>query len=149
WNAEFRSSTGRSAYATTALGESGVDHLQFTICRPQERFVRAWRIGRLQLQPAIIHYQRIGLAQDNGALDDVLQFADIAGPPVSSQCFQRVLSDFPDILASRVAVTPYEILHEQWNVFRSFSQRRNRDWKDIQPVEEILTKGSGRDGGLQ
>jgi hypothetical protein len=55
----------------------------------------------------------------------------------------------PHFLASRVGVTPNEILHEQWNIFRSLSQGRNRDWKDIQPLEEILAKGSGRDGGLQ
>src|SRR5215469_1207769 len=55
----------------------------------------------------------------------------------------------PNVLASRVSVTPNEILHEQWNIFHSFSQGRNRNWKDIQPVEEILAKGSGRDGGLE
>src|SRR5215467_1995503 len=55
----------------------------------------------------------------------------------------------PDIFAGRIGETPNEILHEQWNIFRSFSQRRNRDWKDVQPVEEILAKSSGRDSGLQ
>src|SRR5215471_630266 len=55
----------------------------------------------------------------------------------------------PQVLASRVGVAPNEILYEQWNIFRSLPQRRNLDWEDIQPVEEILAKGSRRDGGLQ
>ena len=46
WNAELRGSSGRSAYAPTALGERGFDHLQIIIRQPRERFVRAWRMGR-------------------------------------------------------------------------------------------------------
>ena len=52
-------------------------------------------------------------------------------------------------LPAAFGVTPNEILHEQWNIFRSLAQRRNRDRKDVQPVEKILAKGSGRDGGRQ
>jgi hypothetical protein len=85
WNAEFRGSSGRPGNAPMALRESGFDHLQFTICQHRERFVGVWRIGRFALWPALIHYEGIAFAQDNGAFDDVLQFADIAGPLVSSR----------------------------------------------------------------
>ena len=46
-------------------------------------------------------------------------------------------------------ITPDEVLHEQWNIFRSLAQRRNGDRKDVQSVEEILAEGPGRDGGRQ
>jgi hypothetical protein len=84
WNAEFRGGSGRSGYVPMALRESGFDHLPFTICQRQERFVWARRIGRFALWPALIHYEGIVFTQNNGALDDVLQFADIAGPLVRS-----------------------------------------------------------------
>src|SRR5258708_5863799 len=54
-----------------------------------------------------------------------------------------------DVLAGSFGEPPDEVLHEQWNIFRSLSQRRNGDWKDIQPVEKILAEGSGSDGGRQ
>src|SRR5258707_10768481 len=54
-----------------------------------------------------------------------------------------------NVLAGPFREAPDEILHEQRNIFRSFTQRRNRDWEDIQPVEKILAESSGSDSGLE
>src|SRR5215831_14044909 len=47
-----------------------------------------------------------------------------------------------NLLAGCVSVTPNEVLHQQRNIFGSLAQRRNRNGKDVQPVEEILAEGS-------
>src|SRR5216684_7371821 len=62
---------------------------------------------------------------------------------------QRALADMTDVLAGSFGEPPDEVLHEQWNIFRSLSQRRNRDWKDVQPVEKILAEDSGGDCSRQ
>ena len=75
WNAELRGGSGRSGYAPMALRESGFDHLPFTICQRQERFVWARRIGRFALWPALIHYEGIVFTQNNGELDDLCRYS--------------------------------------------------------------------------
>src|SRR5262249_15093131 len=68
---------------------------------------------------------------------------------VGAELLQCSLADLSDVLAASFREARDEILYEQRNIFRSLSQRRNRDGKDIQPVEEILAKGPGGDGGGQ
>src|SRR5579862_7337045 len=114
-----------------AFSESGFDQFQFTILQHRERIVWAWRTGRFALQPTVVHYEGIAFTQDNGTFNDVLQLADIAGPAVGSQGLQRVPADMAQVPASGFSVTPDEIFHEQRNIFRSLSQRRNLDWKDV------------------
>ena len=41
------------------------------------------------------------------------------------------LADLSDVLAAPFREPPDEILNEQRDIFRSFAQRRNRDWEDI------------------
>src|SRR6516165_10989257 len=54
-----------------------------------------------------------------------------------------------DVFAGPFGEPPDEVLHEQWNIFRSLAQRRNGDWNDVQPVEKILTEGSSSHGRRQ
>ena len=54
-----------------------------------------------------------------------------------------------DVLAGPFGEPPDEVLHEQWNIFRSLAQRRNGDRNDVQPVEKILTEGSSSHGRRQ
>src|SRR6516225_8618323 len=62
---------------------------------------------------------------------------------VAFQFFQRVLADMTNIFAGRLREPPDKVLDEQRNIFRPLAQRRNRDWKDVQPIEKILAEGSG------
>ncbi len=93
--------------------------------------MRRFKFSRFAFQPALINEEGIRFTEDDCAFHDILQFADIAGPIVRFEEFQRVLADVPDVLASRSSLTRNEILHEQRNILRSLPQRRNRDWKDI------------------
>ena len=54
-----------------------------------------------------------------------------------------------DILAVGVVVLLQEKLHQQWNVFQAFGQRRNADLDGTQPVEKILAKTAGQHFGAQ
>src|SRR5215469_10011318 len=38
-----------------------------------------------------------------------------------------------DVFAGQFGEPPDEVLHEQWNIFRSLAQRRNGDRNDVQP----------------
>src|SRR5262245_30804356 len=55
----------------------------------------------------------------------------------------------PDLLAGAFSEASGEVFHEQWNIFRPLAERRNRDRKYVQPVEKILAKNSGGDGGRE
>ena len=74
--------------------------------------MRRFKSSRFAFQPALINNERVGFREDDCAFHDILQFADIAGPIVRFEEFQRVLADVPDVLASRLGVAPNEILLE-------------------------------------
>src|SRR5215469_3647497 len=52
-------------------------------------------------------------------------------------------------LPSLTSVSINEVGHQQGNIFSSFAQRRHLQGKYIEPVKEVATKGTGRDGALQ
>jgi hypothetical protein len=53
-----------------------------------------------------------------------------------------VLSHFPRAMIDKV-------FDQHRNIFPSFSQRGNLDWKNIEPIKQVTTKGSRSDGRLQ
>src|SRR5260370_2397354 len=62
---------------------------------------------------------------------------------------QAVLLDPSYVLSHIPRATIYEVLNQYGNISPSFSQRGNLDRKNIEPVKQVATKGSGSDGLLQ
>src|SRR5262245_12676024 len=82
WNPELRGCARWSGYPPMALGKGGLDHLEFTICQHRKPFVRRRRTCRFPFQPTLVDFESVSLNQDDCSFDDVLQFADVAGPMI-------------------------------------------------------------------
>src|SRR5258705_12970030 len=80
------------------------------------------------------------LRNDNGALDYVLQFADVAGPRIFDQRRHGLGRDRIDRLTHLPAVLLYEVSHEKRNVLGSLTQGRNAHWKHIETIVQICAE---------
>src|SRR5258708_20954605 len=111
------------------------------------RTVRLVRRGRALAQRGgqIGGADGYALGEEDGALEDVLQLADVAGPRVGGQRGQRVVLDGPDVLLQpRVVLLP-EVLDEERNVLAPLAQGRQEDRHHVEPVEEVLAEPAGGD----
>src|SRR5262245_3426541 len=75
----------------------------------------------------------------------MLQFTYVAGPIVGHELCELSLRDLRCTAAQVLARCPHEARDEQWNVFATISQRRNRDREHAQPIEDIEPKVPGID----
>jgi hypothetical protein len=84
---------------------------------------------------------RLAREKDGGALDDVPQLADIAGPAMRHHAVHRAL-------AERHAARPLgeEMLDQQRHVLAALAERRQVDREDGEAIEEILAETLGRNG---
>ena len=76
--------------------------------------------------------------QDDGALDGVLELADVAGPVVLLQRRQHAVVDAVDPPAGTLGVLPDEVLDQRRDVFAPIAQRRDLDRNDVEPVEQVV-----------
>src|SRR6188508_2765520 len=86
--------------------------------------------------------QPVARGHDHRAFDDVSEFADIAGPRILSQRREGLLVNAVDAPAKRLREFFDESPDEQRNVFGAFAKRRHGYRKDIEPVIQILAKGT-------
>src|SRR5258707_7944353 len=93
-------------------------------------------------QPGFIYDKGFPITQDHGALDYILQFANVTRPVVILEQIQRSLIDVLDFLASRLRVTIDEVFNQQGNVVDALAQRGDLNREDIEPVEQVLPEGA-------
>ena len=85
------------------------------------------------------------VGKDNGTLDGVLQFTNVAGPVMVHQhCHCRRGNAF-DSAAQGFVQTVDEEPAQQRNILLTFPQRGQSNGDDIQPVEEIFPEITGSD----
>ena len=89
------------------------------------------------------------VADDNVALHQIFQFADITGPRVFDHALNSVLAESRRVLAVELAVLMQEIIEEDGDLGATFAQRRNVHGDDVQAVEQIFAKETLPDGALQ
>jgi len=75
--------------------------------------------------------------KDDGALDDVLQFADVAGPVVAYEGAHGVGGNRLYVLAHAAAEDFGEMADEERNVFGAFAKRGDADGKDVEAIEKV------------
>src|SRR6266478_5472047 len=95
-------------------------------------------------QPALVDREFVGVRDDDGPLDDVLQLAHIAGTRIGLQSVERPLADPSECLSDPPRVATDEVLHQYRNVFSAFPQRRHLEGKHVEPIEQILSKRAVR-----
>src|SRR5207245_10717342 len=62
---------------------------------------------------------------------------------------QRLLSDVPNAHPGLRGVTLDQVFRQDRNVVQALAQGRDPDGKDVQPIEEVLTKPTTLDSGLE
>src|SRR5262249_6430821 len=85
--------------------------------------------------------------ENQGALDHILQFTDIARPAVPHQSLKRFLID---VLARTIklhGVLFQEMSSQEGDILRSIPEWRDTERKDIQTIKEIGSKCPVLDGG--
>ena len=93
--------------------------------------------------------QSADVAIDQRSLQDVLQFADVAGPVVCLEPLHRRQRERrlrPADLAGR---RREEVVGEQRQIFLPLPQRRHLHGKNAEPIVQVLTKAPGRRLGAQ
>src|SRR5262249_32396792 len=104
------------------------------------------RSGR---QPALVDREFVGVTDDDGSLDDVLQLPHVPGPRGGPKIFERPLVAAPDRLSRLARVAIDEVFHQQRNVLRPLAQRRHRNRKHVQAIVEVAAERARLDRGLK
>ena len=91
---------------------------------------------------------------DEGALDRILEFADIARPAITTQRDKRVFADTPNLLRRSAPPLLFvelldEVLDQRRNIVHPLSQGGQPDRHDVQTVEEVLAELSVGDSLLE
>ncbi|MCY1298107.1 hypothetical protein D9M70_475780 [compost metagenome] len=88
----------------------------------------------------------VGLGENDAALDDVLQLADVAWPVVVHAGGQGTVGESQGLLAVLLVKTLDEVLGEQRDIVAPLAQGGNRHRKDVQPVVQVGAELAGLDG---
>src|SRR3989475_9380324 len=107
------------------------------------------RRSAFRLQPRVVDRECFALTQHDATLDHVLQLTDIARPVVRLQECHRALLDARDPLGGALREPFHEVLDEDGQVVRPLPQRRDRDRKHIQSIEQIGAECAARDRCLE
>src|SRR6266436_5004231 len=102
------------------------------------------RLGSNRRQPCFIYTKGFPIAQNHGALDYILQFANVARPVVSLEQVQSSLIYGSKPFAGCLCVTIDQVFDQQRNVVDALTQRRDSNRENIEAVEQILSEGAFR-----
>src|SRR5581483_11143821 len=136
---------GRAGDAPAALLERTEDKVALERVARLLEEVRPVRPLRLELREVELERQvlladvlLVGRGDD--PLDQVLEFADVAGPPVLLEHRQRAVGDPADVLPEPAVVPLEEELGQLGDVLAPLAQRGQPDRDDVDPVVEILAE---------
>src|SRR5688572_6128490 len=105
------------------------------------RLVRVGGFGDQRRQ--VLELDELTRAEDDRALDDVAQLADVARPAVLIEHTHRRRFDGGHVLVVARIELGDERLDEQGQVFLAQPQRRQFDGEDVQAIEQILAQLAG------
>ena len=137
WNPEFFSGPCGAIYASPAFAQGCLDNRLFFSGRRSERVPADFQPGRGRSsgKPALIDRKSFHITYDDGSLDHVLQFADVARPGIGLKQIEAPLVHGLEALPRFHPVTIQEVPQKKRDIFFSFPKRRHFNGKDIQPVE--------------
>src|SRR5260221_10935939 len=85
--------------------------------------------------------------QDNGALDNIFELADIAGPIVIHQKLQRGGSKVAQGFVVFLAVAVEEMREQRGHIFATVTERRQLQVNDVEAMVEIFAEAAFADEG--
>src|SRR5260370_8543806 len=98
------------------------------------------QLREVELQRQILVGDVVLVADRDEALDEILELADVARPPVLLEHGHRRISDALHVLAEPRVVAAQKKIDELWNVFGALAPRRNLNRDDFHAVIKILAK---------
>ena len=87
-----------------------------------------------------VDVEGLAVGQCDGALAEVFQLTDVAGPSVTVHPSPDGGGHFQGFSAFAAAVHVDEIAGEEGHVFGAFAERGNADGYDVEAVKEVLAK---------
>src|SRR6266404_821825 len=84
--------------------------------------------------------ERRATGQNNGAFDNVFQFANVSRPTPGGQFLHCRGGNGLDVLGHQAAVFLREIAHQKGNVFRTFAQGWDADGEYVEPIVQIAAE---------
>src|SRR5580692_1781163 len=99
------------------------------------------------MQPRFFHKERIGITQDDGALNHILKFPDVSRPVITLEELRRFFINPANRFARLGSISFDEILSQGKNVLPPFAKRWDVDWKDVQAIKEVQTEVPGTNRG--
>ena len=82
----------------------------------------------------------VALAHDHGAIDRVLELADVAGPVELRQMRHRLAADAGDVAVFLGAEPREEMPQQMRDVLAPHPQRRDRQRQHVQAIEQVLAE---------
>src|ERR1019366_6294138 len=110
---------------------------------------RGCGVSGLRLSGGKIKFKRAAARENDGAFDDVSQFADVSGPIVALKLNDAGAGQ------TRLGTTHFldreidEMLCQQLNVIAALAERRNLDRENIQAIIKVFAKAARRGFLLQ
>lgn len=104
-----------------------------------------WAAGKA----AFVHGESLRITDNDGALDNILQFANIAGPGIRLKKGKTLTVNSLKSLAGLPGIAIKKVLHQQRNVFASFPERGHLNREDAKPVKQVTPKLACGDGSLE
>src|SRR6266481_9799372 len=147
--AEEFSSLGKAALR---LFQGGEDEMFLGVAHGLVEFGGGFGNGQCTVGQSVrqvFRKNQVGGADDDGALDGVLQFADVAGPIVLGEtgtCGGRKSTDFA--IGAR-GVTRDEMVGEQRDVFGMLAKGEHGDGNNVEAIEEVEAEFFVGDGFLE
>src|SRR5262245_54911265 len=80
------------------------------------------------------------LTENHGALDDVLQLADVAWPGVTLEQPHGFLGHAQHLLAQLLAIAPEGVYGQRDDIFLALPQWWQGDGVDVEAVEQVAAK---------
>src|SRR5438093_1256435 len=113
--------------------------------RPLDAFERlAFVVGgsRRGLDPKRRERQAAAWRQNHGALDHVLELADVSRPRMVTERLPRLARDHIDAAIHARGKPADEVIDERVDVLRPLTEGRYRDREDVQAVVQIVTEAA-------
>ena len=104
--------------------------------------------GSVHAEGDILWHEDIAGGEDGGALDDVFEFAHVAGPVVGLEENEGALGELERAAGALFGNPAEEELGERADVLDAFAERRDVDADDVEAVEQVLAEGAGFDGAF-
>src|ERR1035437_8454843 len=148
---------GRQVFVAVAFLNRSVRQIDFELAQqpfkpfPVGRTSRRAFLVRKLLQEIrqFVSDGAIAIRQYGGTLNDILEFADIAGPLVFHQRFHGAGPDIMYRLTEVGCILLEEIPGEQGDIFRALAQRRHVDGHDVYTVIQVAAECARLDHLLQ